>query len=219
MRSFRRSGRHAFSLTEVLVVIAIVLTLFSVCIPVSQRVMESSKRITCARQMRQIGISALLYASDNQSRLPQTVHQRRNGGVSWSLSLQPYAGDKLVFRCPQDPHLTRPYSYVLNDFLTANPAGAPHLDYSRLDRLTAPHATILFAEAMASYAGTDHFHFSDYFGASFPAAVFRQQVDAERHRGVANYLFADGHVETLSWADVSNRLADSNNPFLDPTRR
>ena len=207
------------TLGELLVSILIIIVLAAVIVPIGKGMMERSHAVNCSRNLGQIGVATMLYAGDHNFQLPQTVHQRRQGGVSWSISLQPYTASKLVFRCERDPHPGRPYSYVINDFLTPNPAGASHLDYSRLSKLSAPHSTVLFAEAAAGYAGSDHFHFSPHEGVSIPPDTFSRQVDVEIHRGGSNYLFADGHVETLDWTEVKRRLAEKSNPFIDPTLR
>ena len=218
MKNYYPSNK-GFTLVELLVVITIIGVMAAVIAPVGKGMISRSRAIKCSQNLRQIGTAAMMYAGDNQFTLPQTVHQRREGGVSWSISLQPYSGTKLVFRCEQDPHATRPYTYVINDFLTPNPAGAPQLNYSRLSKLGEPQATVLFAEAMAGYAGSDHFHFSEYQGVPMPAEAFRSQVNVEVHQGSANYLFADGHIEFLKWNEVSGRLAKPGNPFVDPTLR
>jgi prepilin-type processing-associated H-X9-DG protein/prepilin-type N-terminal cleavage/methylation domain-containing protein len=215
----RRLSRQGFTLVELLVSITIILVLAGVLAPLGKGMLSRSRTINCGKNLRQIGIATMAYASENNMTLPQTVHQRRSGGVSWSISLQPYSGTKLVFRCEQDPHATRPYTFVINDFLTPFPAGAPHLDYSRLSKLAEPQSTVLFAEATVGYAGNDHFHFSEYEGIPIPPESFRSQVNAEVHQGAANYLFADGHVETLAWTEVVRRLSRTQLPFIDPTSR
>jgi general secretion pathway protein G len=210
---------RGFTLAEMLVVISIIAVMAAAIAPVGKGMISRSRAINCSQNLRQIGMATMMYAGDNNFTLPQTIHQRRAGGVSWSLSLQPYSGTKLIFRCEQDPHATRPYTYVINDFLTPNPAGAPHLNYSLLSKLGQPQDTVLFAEATSGYAGSDHFHFSEYQGVPIPAEVFRKQVNVEVHQGAANYLFADGHIETLRWKEASDRLAKLGNPFVDPTLR
>jgi len=37
-------------------------------------------------------------------------------------------------------------------------------------------------------------------------------VATTRHSGAANYLFVDGHVEKLKWADTWDRTAPGVNP-------
>lgn len=213
--SWKKSG--GFTLTEVLVVIAILATLAGVLAPVGQKMLARGRALHCNQNLRQIGIATMSYASDNRMTLPLTSHQR--GGKSWKLTLQPYTTDTLVFKCAEDEDKERAYTYLINDFLTPNPAGAPDLNYSILAKIDRPEATMMFAEAASNNDNTDHFHFSDYRGGKIPPAVFEYQVAVEEHAGKANYLFADGHVEMLGWPEVQSRLAADGSTFVDPSAR
>lgn len=212
-----RCGRRGFTLLELLVVLAIIAVLAAVLFPVVGRMMERGRTTKCTNHLQQIGAAALRYAAENEMQLPVTSHQRRSGYKSWTVSLQPYASGKLFFRCPCDEDKERPYSYAMNDFLTPNPAGAPELDVARLQRLDRARETVLFAEASKEYVNTDHFHFSDYLGRPIPGEIFTKQVAAERHENAANYLFADGHVETIPWERAKKLLAQEGSRFFDPT--
>jgi prepilin-type N-terminal cleavage/methylation domain-containing protein/prepilin-type processing-associated H-X9-DG protein len=212
-----RPANAAFTLIELLVVIAIIAILAGVLLSSLSSSAKKAKAVKCLGFIRQIGIATIQYAGDNDGMLPVTSHQRKLGIKSWTLTLQQYAGGTITFRCPADEHTTRPYTYTVNDFLTPNPAGAPDLDFSRLTRIDSPRATLLFAEATKDYANTDHFHFSEYQGQQVPPAVFAEQVAATRHGGNANYVFADAHVETLSWEQVQDRLRTPGDRFVDPT--
>ena len=203
----------AFTLLELLIVIAIIAVLAAIIVPVVSRIQAQARSTKCLNQLRQIGLASRLYANDNEQTLPFTSHQRS----SWTKSLQPYASGTITFLCPCD-EVKRSFTYTINDFLTPNPAGAPPtFDYSRLSRLETPSQTILFGEASKTYANSDHFHFADYYGMTIPAAFFANQVGVERHAGSANYLFADAHVEALSWKQVQSRLQLPGTRFVDPT--
>ncbi len=212
-----KNRSYAFTLVELLVVIAIIAVLAGLLYPVLSLITAQGSSTKCASFLRDLGIAARLYASENDMTLPVTVHQRRRGGRSWSVTLQQYAGGKVAFRCPADENTTRGYTYAMNDFLTPNPAGAPDLDFSRLSRLERPRETLLFGEAAKNYTNSDHFHFSEYHGQIMPPEVFAGQVAVKRHGGNANYLFADGHLETLSWKQVKTLLSTEGNRFVDPT--
>lgn len=216
MRTSSRTS--AFTLVELLAVIVIVGIIAGFSIAAASRASEQRKSVQCLNNLRQLGVSALLYAGEHDMALPATTHQRSSGLQSWTLSLQEYAGGKIVFRCPCDEDKTRAYTYVINDFLTPNPAGAPDVDYSRLAQLERAGETVLFGEAARTYKNADHFHFSDYRGQTIPPEAFLGQVGAERHRGGANYLFADGRAEFLSWKLAQTRLRQTSDRFFDPTR-
>ena len=176
-----------------------------------------ARTLECSKNLRQIGMASMLYAADNQMNLPGTVHQR---GSSWTVSLseilRPYSREILDFKCPDDSHNSRARTYALNDFLTKNPFGADHLDYSILAKIPRPEATFMFAETAAGHSG-DHFHFAPYHGGRISPAAFERQVAAGMHGQKANYLFADGHVESLSRQQTFTRLARVGGGFVDPS--
>ncbi len=210
------SSRKGFTLVELLVVVAIITVMVAIIAPVGRGMIIRSRAINCSKNLRQIGMATMMYAGDNNMTLPVTTHQRSRGGKSWTLTLQPYASGTINFKCHEDPDIARVYSYVLNDFLTPNPSGAPDLNFSILAKINRPEATFMFAEAAASYTNSDHFHFSDYDGGKIPATVLKYQIAVEVHGGSANYLFADGHVESLSWPQVQARLDSEGSRFVNP---
>jgi prepilin-type N-terminal cleavage/methylation domain-containing protein/prepilin-type processing-associated H-X9-DG protein len=65
-----RSSRAAFTLIELLTVIAIIGILAAIIIPVTGKVRESARAATCAANLRQIGFATGLYAEDNKGWLP-----------------------------------------------------------------------------------------------------------------------------------------------------
>ena len=206
-------------MVELLVVIVIIAALVGVGMPLGKSLLIRSHAVHCSQNLRQIGLAAMMYAGDNHLTLPVTTHQRVKGGKSWTLSLQPYAAGTITFKCHQDHNFARSYTYAINDFLTPNPSGAPDLNFSILAKIDRPQATLLFAEAAPSYGSADHFHFTEYAGGQIPPAVFESQVAVKMHGEKANYLFADGHVETLSWSETKARLATGGSRFVDPSAR
>lgn len=208
----KTSRQSAFTLIELLVVMAIIGVLTALLVPAVSSVRASSRATQCLNQLRQIGLAARLYANEREQTLPFTQHQKS----TWVKTLQPYASGTITFRCPADEQKTRIYTYALNDFLTPSPAGARGMDYSKLTRLSAPSETLLFAEASAQYTNADHFHFANYRGSLLPPEVFAQQVAVQRHGGKATYLYADAHVEALSWEAVQELLRRPEGRFVSP---
>ena len=209
-----------FTLVELLVVVAVLGSLVTVAIPSLRAGYDEAGRIRCSSNLFQLGKGMLLYAADNQMGLPQTDHQ----SDSWTNSLKPYVGDSLVTRCPCDEVKTRGRTYVMNDYLSAAPCGAEYLsafNLSRLVNVERPGRTVFFFELSRTY-GTqsvpDHLHLAEHNGTEIPPGAFQSLVGVERHAGKSNYLFLDGHVETISWTNAKVLINQTGSRFVDPNK-
>ncbi len=68
--STRAIKRLGFTLIELLVVIAIIAVLMAILMPALQRVKEEAKEIGCRSNLKQFGLSGVMYLQDNNSRFP-----------------------------------------------------------------------------------------------------------------------------------------------------
>ena len=203
--------KRAFTLIELLVVIAIIAILAALLLPALAKAKAKARATTCLNHQKQLGIGAMLHADDNDDTLPQSSHN----SASWVGRLQPYTGTN-VYRCPDDKNFQRLYSYAVNDFLTAHPFGAETLNYSKWTAVPSPSETVFIAECDDAFEGSDHFHFADDSSGGYTPPVFPTQVAVKRHETGANYLFADGHVEKLTWAKVGQRLQTKGDRLIRP---
>ncbi len=85
--------RRAFTLLEVLIVVALLAVLGALLFPALGRAREQARRTACTSQLRQIGLALLLYRQDWNNRLPQHLSQLH----------RPYVKDARLFLCPSDP--------------------------------------------------------------------------------------------------------------------
>jgi len=106
------SRRNAFTLIELLVVIAIIAILASILFPVFARARENARRASCISNLKQLGLSVMMYKQDYDGRFPKAgwgeneVLPRPDGngtaGASWPLKVWPYVKSLQVFVCPSD---------------------------------------------------------------------------------------------------------------------
>lgn len=69
MRGCHPQG-HAFTLAELLVVIAVVATLLAIMIPLVRNARDESRKTACVSNLRQIGIGIAAYAADHDGKIP-----------------------------------------------------------------------------------------------------------------------------------------------------
>ncbi len=201
----------AFTLVELLVVITVLAVLAALGFSVTGVATQKMHSTKCLNSLRQIGVAMQVYAGENDGRLPDTGHLRAEDGTShsWIHTLSPYLGPGLIGRCPANTISRAAVTYGWNDLLAdSSGQGLP------IRRVRTPASTLVVGEASDTYT-SEHFHFA---GARTRVTYnqFKSAVGVERHGTGANYLFADGHIETLTPTETKNRLSAAESAFLEP---
>jgi prepilin-type N-terminal cleavage/methylation domain-containing protein/prepilin-type processing-associated H-X9-DG protein len=89
--------RSAFTLIELLTVIAIIGILAAIIIPVVGRVRESARNSTSLANLRQIGLTNQLFAQDNKGlSVPGKGPNPAGGNAQWQVLLSPYTESKAL---------------------------------------------------------------------------------------------------------------------------
>lgn len=95
--------RRAFTLMETLVLIAIAIVLLSIFIPYLGWIRESSRRITCADNLRQIRNALQNYARDNNGDFPRVVYDQTRFPEGYAAFTGPDADDPFAENSPVKP--------------------------------------------------------------------------------------------------------------------
>ncbi len=115
----RYTYQAAFTLVELLVVVAIILLMAALLFPVLTSAREKSRQTTCVSNLHQIGLAIGIYNQDYDGYFPYAispVEKEDNFWYSYSPSfarqvpflpefnivIQPYVNSQKVFKCPSD---------------------------------------------------------------------------------------------------------------------
>jgi len=98
MKFYKSRKPKAFTLVELLIVIAIIAVLLAVLVPTLNKVRESARKVVCASNLKQIGLLLEFYCADNKAFYPPAYsgNYMNSSNVEYETENVPGAGLVLV---------------------------------------------------------------------------------------------------------------------------
>jgi len=224
MKGEMNKGSRAFTLIELLVVIAVISILAAILFPVFARARDNARRTSCASNLKQIGLAALMYVQDyDETMLPWFPHTHSGGTMYWSnfqigsgvtatyyperSLLQPYMKNLQIRDCPSAVDIPASATAQVHSNV-AFAANTTYLNPSntriKIAVIAKPTETIMLADVASintihppdsKVIRTPNLYPPSLWYHATPAV--RRPTVHGRHNGMANVLWCDGHVKAM----------------------
>ncbi len=203
----------AFSLLELLLVIAVLAALMTLFYPVGQAVIERSRAASCVQRLREIGITLHSYSAENNGRLRLFRDGSALGSLRWYLQFKQHtglsdAGAQKAFGCPSLPSKDVGDWYCYGMRVDGSP-GRRVLESVTDAKGNVSKGGIYVLPVAAVESPSKFLMAADTLAVGdrqtfriIPPLLYAGGGIQIRHQGKANALFLDGHVAALDPAGL-----------------
>lgn len=224
--------RAAFTLIELLTVIAIVAILAAILIPAISNVRKSANEANCTSNLRQISAAYLLMIADNKNILIPAIPTENNGYTQnskwhrpnngegekktkepWNMPLARFMTEKNLkeLKCPEvkaalgtfsDKRKSRS-SYGFNHFVGKTNAGnGSFRGVVRMEQLSSPSQTIMFGDTKQEGNGAVTQQFLDH------TTIYAW------HGDTAKVSYFDGSVSSVTVEEIQSKRPGTDEGYL-----
>ena len=216
-RTRRRAG---FTLIELLVVVAVIAVLMAILMPALQRAREQGKRAVCLSNVKQFGLSWVMYADENDQKIVNAcTWENTEGHVDseepcwlyfhndWDTeelrvdgimrgAMWPYIKALKIYKCPTGIRgEVNTYAIVdaMNGAMASTAIGAPKERYiRRRTQIKRPGERLVYVDEgkTSTQSWTIYYNQASWW-----------DTPPVRHGEGTNFSFADGHAEYWKWRD------------------
>jgi prepilin-type N-terminal cleavage/methylation domain-containing protein len=198
----RTTARRAFTLIELLTVIAIIAILAGILFPVFAKAREKAEQTQCINNVKQLGTAVNMYATDYDSKLP--VIGDTNAPLYWPATLYPYTKNDQILICPAST-LDQNWS---NSATPKPNTGADGVSYGfnsnlnmvRITRMSEPARTVMIFDCR-----TDG---GNCWGNDAGRCRANHLGDDTANDGYSSIGFGDGHAKVQRLSDLAGGPAN-----------